>query len=85
MQVEPRLYGKLAPKLREMLINTQAKSVEYELIKAAVLVFHKDEEFLKLAKEKLQLFLRSNDPNCNSTLIFSEISWPKYLEGDLKG
>jgi len=61
--VEPRLYGKLSPKLREMLITTSAKSVEYELIKASVLIFSKDLEFAKIAKEKLQVFLRSNDPN----------------------
>jgi hypothetical protein len=35
----------LAPKFREMLVNTSAKSVEYELIKSAVTVFKDDEAY----------------------------------------
>ena len=47
-----------------MLVNTTAKSVEYELIKAAITVFKTDEAYVKAANDKLHGFLRSSDPNC---------------------
>ena len=39
--MEPRLYGKLRPKFRELLIDQKekAKSVEFELIKAIITGF----------------------------------------------
>jgi hypothetical protein len=36
LPVEPRLYGKLRPKFRELIIDQKAKSVEFELIKAII-------------------------------------------------
>ena len=39
LPVEPRLYGKLRPKFRELLIDQKAKSVEFELIKAIITGF----------------------------------------------
>jgi hypothetical protein len=37
--VEPRLYGKVRPKFRELIIDQKAKSVEFELIKAVITGF----------------------------------------------
>eukprot|EP00347_Sterkiella_histriomuscorum_P003692 403363311 len=63
--IEPRLFIKLRPKFREMLLNQKAKSVEYELIKAVIQNFKapEDIELVALAKDKLAYFLNSNDPN----------------------
>jgi hypothetical protein len=40
--VEPRLYLKLRPKFRELLIDQKAKSVEFELIRAVITTFKND-------------------------------------------
>ena len=37
--MEPRLYGKMRPKFRELIIDQKAKSVEFELIKAVITGF----------------------------------------------
>jgi hypothetical protein len=55
LQVEPRLFAKLRPKFKELLIDQKAKSVEFELIRAIITYFNKDEdrEIRTLAMEKL--------------------------------
>ncbi len=59
--MEPRLYPKLRPKFRELLIDQKAKSVEYELIRAIIGGFKnesgEDKEVQMLAKEKLTSFI----------------------------
>jgi hypothetical protein len=69
--VEPRLYGKLRPKFREMLIEQKAKSVEFELIKAIIAHFKlpEDSDLQEMAIEKLKVFLNSKDPNCNNLML----------------
>jgi hypothetical protein len=68
LPVEPRLYGKLRPKFRELLIDQKAKSVEFELIKAIITGFktegQEDIEIQNLARERLAGFINSKDPNC---------------------
>jgi len=39
LPVEPRLFSKLRPRFRDMLIDQRAKSVEFELIRAIVAHF----------------------------------------------
>jgi hypothetical protein len=61
------LYAKLLPKLRELLIDQKAKSVEYELIRTIIAHFkegEEDRELRGLAVERLQGFLTSKDANC---------------------
>ena len=68
LPVELRLYGKLRPKFRELLIDQKAKSVEFELIKAIITGFktesQEDIEIQNLARERLAGFINSKDPNC---------------------
>lgn len=65
--MEPRLYSKLRPKFRELLVDQKAKSVEFELIKAIVVHFREedDKEIRRIAFDKLQTFLSSKDANRN--------------------
>lgn len=89
LPVEPRLYGKLRPKFRELLIDQKAKSVEFELIKAIISGFKtetkEDIEIQNMARERLASFINSKDPNCKTVIksigiCCSEISWPFNIE-----
>lgn len=82
--MEPRLYGKLRPKFRELLIDQKAKSVEFELIKSIITGFKtessEDIEIQNLARERLAAFINSKDPNRIKLLslkiiTYSEVSW----------
>ena len=69
LPVEPRLFSKLRPRFRDMLVDQRAKSVEFELIRAIIACFKhptEDQEISQLAREKLAGFLTAKDPNRKS-------------------
>ena len=53
-----------------MLIESKAKSVEFELIRIIISQFKndEDEELQSMAQERLKIFLNSKDPNCTNPL-----------------
>lgn len=65
-KVEPRLLKKLVTPFKDILTRNTAKSVEFEIIKAICTIFRDNEELIRLTLNKLNSFLDSNDPNCNS-------------------
>jgi hypothetical protein len=75
------LYSKLLPKFRELLIDQKAKSVEFELIRAIISSFKnetgEDKEIQMLARERLQGFVQSKDPNRKQLIV--TFALVKYL------
>lgn len=63
--IEPRLAKKVEAKIYSMLVTTNGKSVECELLKLSVNHFLENSELFELVKGKMEIFLESNDINLN--------------------
>ena len=63
-QVEPRLKQKLQVKFQGLLESQKAKSVQFEVLKAVLKIFEKEDELYVVAIKMLQKdYLDQSDPN----------------------
>jgi hypothetical protein len=78
IEIEKRLLTRLPDKIAQLLNNSTALSVEYELCKSVVLYFTEYGSLMQIAKNKISNYLQNNDQNSiffNKSIIISQIYW----------